>query len=141
MMSRLSDIPVYSTQEMEIPAANYNHVMLVLLRHYDVIRFPLPGFQHIEVIIDRDSWVCVDASLNDMPMVAWLNFDVKGRDNLFQSIRCTQNYYHFMAGTIARNALAHIDDQLTCQLEELFHQEKVTEKRQGKARKKHLTVV
>ena len=141
MMRRLSEVPVYSTRETYVPAANYNHVMLAMLRLSDVIRFPLPGFQYIDVIIDRDSWACVDSSLYDMPMVAWLNFDVKSRDNLFKPIRCTENHYHFMSGMIARNALEHIDDQLLCQLDGLFHEGKVPEKRQIKTRKKHLRVV
>lgn len=141
-MSRLSEVSVYSMRETHVPAVNYNHVMLTLLRLNDTVRFSLPGFQHIDVIIDRDSWVCVDTSLDEMPMVAWLNFDVKGRDNLFQPIRCTLNYYHFMSSVIAQNALEHIDDQLRCQLEELFHQEQeATETCHTKTRKKHLTVV
>lgn len=142
MLSQLSEVPVYSTRKTEVAAINFNHAKLTLLRLNDVIRFSLPNFQHIDVIIDRDSWACVDSSLNDMPMVAWLDFSVKRRDNLHQPIPCTLNYYHFMAGVIAKDALVSINDQLKSQLEELAHrQEQVTEIRQNRAKRKHLTIV
>lgn len=68
------------------------------------------------MLIDHDSWVCVDTSLNDLPVAAWTDFNSKGRDNLHQPIDCVLTYYHFKAGTIIKKALEITDELLTQRL-------------------------
>jgi len=142
MMQRLHDIPVYSTLETQVPAEYYNRIKLTTLRLGGAVRFGLKGFQYVDVIIDNDSWVCVDTSLDDLPMVAWVDFNVRGRDNLYQPITCTLNYYHYMSGLIARDALPNIDAHLLCQLDEWLQYDMNTpKKRHKKHAKGHLSLV
>ena len=104
MMWRLKEVPKYSSSGTTVSAEHYNVTRLALRRISGVIRIPLEGLSHIDMIIDDDSWVCVDRTMNDLPIVAWTNFSNATR-GLHEPINCQLHYYHFCAGKIARNAL------------------------------------
>lgn len=142
MLRRLNDLPVYSTCETDVPAHFFNHIKLTNLRIPGALRFSLKPLKHIDAIIDHDSWVCVDTNMNDLPIVAWLDFQAKARNNLHEPVHCRRNYYHFMASSIASNALELVDAYLMCQLDEWAQQGvRVTKPRSRKIERGHLSLV
>lgn len=112
MMWRLNDIPVYSTVPTIVDAKIFNLIRLAVLKSREPIRITLNTMSHVDMIIDHDSWVCVDNTNNDFPLVAWVEFETQQRDNLHTPINCKRKAYHFVAGKVAADALATTADYL-----------------------------
>lgn len=68
MRSRLDELPRYSSRSCLMAAATYNRIRLALLRLGSPLRLPLTGLRTLEMVLEKDAWVCVDASLNDHPI-------------------------------------------------------------------------
>jgi len=105
MRSRLEDLPRYSTREGSLTAAAYNQVRLALLRLGSPLRFALPGLRTLEMVLEKDVWVCVDSGLNDYPIVAWLDFRTENRTALHTPIPCRIYTYHAHADMVERQVL------------------------------------
>jgi hypothetical protein len=105
MMWRLREMPRYSTDDSTVEARHYNRIRLALQRLPDPIRLKLIGIPHLDIVIDNDSWVCVDTSLNDLPVIAWTDFDTTTRQGLHQPIQCKLHYFHYKAGLLVLRAL------------------------------------
>jgi hypothetical protein len=115
-VSRVSDVPVYVQREAELPASLYNlwrrarnHLMLP-------VRFPLDDHHGMVMIIEEHELVCVNETQNDLPYLAWLEFEDKGRDALHTPVRCKLNYYHYAASKFRAKSL----DQMQRGLEQLL---------------------
>ncbi len=106
MMWRLKGLPRYSVAQSSVEAQHYNIIRLALRRQPSQIRLQLKGLTNVDMIIDHDSWVCVDTSLNDLPIIAWTEFKSDGRDNLHEPIECKLTYYHYKASMVTQKALA-----------------------------------
>lgn len=104
MMRRLREMPRYSIADSTIEASHYNQIRLALQRLPTPIRLRLDGLNHVDLIIDGDSWVCVDTTLNDLPIVAWTDFDSR-RQGLHHPINCKLHYFHYKAGLLVLKAL------------------------------------
>lgn len=72
MHPRLRDLPRFSSDHVQMPATRYNQVRLGLLRLENPLRFCIPGLRNLSIVLDDDSWVCVDESLDDIPILAWV---------------------------------------------------------------------
>ncbi|MDH5228962.1 MAG: hypothetical protein OEZ58_12625 [Gammaproteobacteria bacterium] len=94
MHKLLEGLPRYSSEDSEIEAALFNEVKLAMLRLEDRYQFQLPGLRTLEMIIDKDSWICIDRSLNNMPVFAWTEFQTQNRTSLHEPIACKLFYYH-----------------------------------------------
>lgn len=105
MIKRLTDIPVYSSTQATIDAEIYNTIRLATQRLPLPIRLSLPRFHYIDLVIDHDSWACVDRSINDLPIVAWTEFDISQRAALHLPLSCKISRYHFQSEQIAEGAL------------------------------------
>ncbi len=105
MMWRLNEVPKYSAADCQIDAQYFNKIRLALSRLPSPIRLQLRELQHIDMIIDNDSWACVDNSLNDLPIAAWTDFQTEGRDNLHEPIKCKLSYYHYQAAMVINKVL------------------------------------
>jgi hypothetical protein len=105
MMWRLKDVPKYSQAPSRVEARHYNTIRRALHHLPAPIVLQLRGLSHINMIIDADSWACVDSSLNDLPIVAWTDFQADSRDNLHEPIPCQLSYYHYQAGTLVPRVL------------------------------------
>ena len=116
MMWRLRGLPPYSTAQSSVEAQYFNIIRLAQRRLSAPIRLQLKGLAKVDMIIDHDSWVCVDTTLNDLPIAAWTDFKSEGRDNLHEPIGCTLTYYHFKASAIVKNALEITKELLTHRL-------------------------
>ena len=113
MMWRLKDVPKYSVADSRVEAVYFNKIRLALRRLPGPIRLQLKHLKNMDMIIDEDSWVCVDTSLHDLPIVAWTDFRTEGRDNLHEPIECRLSYYHFKAALLVHDALSITDELLT----------------------------
>ena len=105
MMWRLREMPRYSIADSTIEPHHYNQIRLALQRLPGPIRLKLNGLAHIDMIIDNDSWVCVDTSLNDLPVIAWTDFDTQARQGLHEPVGCQLHYFHYKAGMLVLRVL------------------------------------
>ncbi len=112
MKTRLEQLPRYQTDDTQIESALFNQVRLALIRIDDEIRFAVEGLQNIEVILHKDYWACVDVSLNDVPVFAWMHFQTEHRDSLHQPIRCKLYSYHAHAALIIETVCSAIGTEV-----------------------------
>lgn len=110
--SRLYEIPPYEITPAEIPAARYNLIRLALLRLGNHQRFTLPRLRGLDMVIGGDYWACVDRTLNDLPVVAWTEFQSKGRVSLCTPVWCRVRYYHAHASMILDRLFADLHFQV-----------------------------
>ncbi|NNF96518.1 MAG: hypothetical protein HKM94_06295 [Halobacteria archaeon] len=99
MKSYLDDIPVYESIQTTVSAEHFNLVQIALKRLGSPIRFELPKLRTLDFLLDEETWIIVDRSLNDIPVMAWLNFETKDR-SLHEALNCTLNLYHAHANII-----------------------------------------
>ena len=114
MYSRLADFPVLDEYPSQIPAAVWNVWRRAHKREPRLVqrRFELPGLEPFEVILEDRLWVCVDPTLGDSPILAWLRFADTGRSDLSAPVPCTVLQYHFGASRVRERALALIAQEL-----------------------------
>jgi hypothetical protein len=99
MKSFLTDIPVYQTIKTTVSAEHFNLVQIALKRLGSPIRLELPKLRTLDFLLDEETWIIVDRSLNDIPVMAWLDFETKDR-GLHEPLNCTLNLYHAHANII-----------------------------------------
>jgi len=99
MKSYLTDIPVYKTLKTAVSAEHFNLVQIALKRLDSPIRLELPKLRTLDFMLDQETWIIVDRSLNDIPVMAWLDFEKKDR-GLHEPLNCTLNLYHAHANII-----------------------------------------
>ena len=104
MKSRLDNIPIYEVRESKIRAQDYNLIKIAIKRLGSPIRLEIPNLRTLDFILEDDLWVIVDRSLNDIPVIAWLNFKDHERTNLHEDITCERRSYHTHAMIIVDKA-------------------------------------
>jgi hypothetical protein len=119
MYDRLEEVPVYALRQVEVSATHYNHVSVALRRLGSEIRLQIPRLKHLDLILQKNAWIIVDRVLNDIPIVAWTDFETSHRDNLHQPIRCSQRMYHIHAPMIITRTLDAMELLLGEQLQEM----------------------
>lgn len=117
MLYDLADLPRYSSADIEMDAALYNRVRIALHRLGCPLRFPLPLLRHLDMILDEETWIVVDSSLNDVPIMAWLGFQAEHRSALHTPIPCRFYTYHCHADLIRPQVLETVADELAQRLE------------------------
>jgi hypothetical protein len=124
MYNRLDDVPVYQHRDGKLEANYYNHVQTALKHLGEEIRLPIPRLKHLDLILQKDAWIIVDRVLNDVPIVAWTDFEVKHRDNLHEPILCKIKHYHANAIMIMNRTLEAMELLLGEQLADMLPDEK-----------------
>ena len=104
MKSYLTDIPVYQTLKSAVSAEHFNLVQIALKRLGSPIRLELPKLRTLDFLLDQETWIIVDRSLNDIPVMAWLDFETKDR-GLHEPLNCTLNLYHAHANIIHQRVI------------------------------------
>lgn len=104
------------TYPKQIEAACYNHARLALLRFGSPLRVGLPRHRGLEVILEDDLWLCVDATREDAPVLAWFDFATRGRAALHAPVPCQLELYHVHAGLVMGTALEALDEALRLRL-------------------------
>ena len=99
MKSDLTNIPVYERLKSTVSAEHFNLVQIALKRLGSPVRLKLPKLRTLDFLLDEETWIIVDRSLNDIPVMAWLDFDTKDR-SLHEPLNCTLNLYHAHASII-----------------------------------------
>ena len=112
--SRLNDIPTLKSLPATVAVARYNRVRLALKRVENPMRIELPGLRSMDFILEDQVWAIVDRDLNDIPVVAWTDFEP--RSSLHQPVHCTMRIYHLHADAIVEQALEKLDEILEARL-------------------------
>ena len=99
MKSYLDDIPVYASTRSSVSAEHFNLVQIALKRLGSPIRLELPKLRTLDFLLDEETWIIIDRNLNDIPVMAWLDFETKDR-SLHAPLACTLNTYHAHASII-----------------------------------------
>ena len=100
MKSRLEDLPTFETRRATVKAIHYNLVQVAFKRLGSPLRFALPKLRTLDLHLEKDAWIVVDKSLNDIPVMAWVDFDTAGRASLHEDIPCILKIYHSHAGML-----------------------------------------
>jgi hypothetical protein len=112
--SRLNEIPTLKSRPTTVTAERFNRVRLALRRLENPIRIELPKLRSLDLILEDDIWAIVDRDLNDIPVVAWTDFE--HRSSLHQAVPCILRYYHAHADAIMDKALRKLDEILEARL-------------------------
>ncbi len=110
-MSRFGEVPAYARRAEKVDAALYNLWRRARLRLRLPLRFELPGNPGVAVVVEDGHWVCVNSWQQDLPILAWHDFQ-QHRDALHEPVGCTLDYYHFAASRYRQCALDAMADGL-----------------------------
>ena len=124
MKSRLSDVPILKSTPTFIEAMYYNRVRIGLSRIDNPLRIELINLRGLDIVIDDEAWVCVDRTLNDLPIFAWTDFEYSARKSLFEPIACRLRFYHNHADLICGTVLDLINRNLDARLSRLQEKNK-----------------
>lgn len=92
--ARLDELPALAIHDSQVKSHLYNLVHIALKRLGKSLRLELPKLRTLDLILEEDAWVVVDRDLNDIPVIAWLDFQTQHRDNLHEPIQCQRRLYH-----------------------------------------------
>ena len=111
MYTRHLEVPVFEYRQGQLEARLYNQARLALTRLKSPIRFSLPGLKTLDLIVQSDAWIIVDRALNDVPVVAWNEFD-HHRSALHKPVNCEIRLFHANAGIILKSSLTALEQLL-----------------------------
>jgi len=114
----LDGVPVFAERTEEVEARLYNLWRRARLHLELPLRLPLPELTGMVMLLDERGWVCVDERLNDVPVLAWIEFEDRHRDALHLPVRCRLNYYHYAASKIRAEALVELEAVLDAAVRE-----------------------
>ncbi len=116
MSTRIENVPRLKTVPASINAQLYNITRLATIRFGTPLRLRLPGLRTIDVILNRNTWVCVDRAMYDLPALAWTHINHEARLALHTPVESELHYYHIHANISAHKVL----DSLHAGLEEML---------------------
>jgi len=103
------DIQPLRTLSKQVDAACYNQVRIALRRLQRPLRVALSRHRGLDLLLDEDGWLCVDAARNDLPVLAWHGFDTHGRSALHEPVVCRLDLYHIHAGLVMGTVLEDLE--------------------------------
>lgn len=116
MYQRLGDLPVLDRYPSRISAAVWN-LWRRYRRHAKREEWiALEGLPPMSLRLSDREWVVLDASLNDLPILAWGDFQSAGRTALQDPVPCTVRHYHQGASKIRDRVLRLLADELESRL-------------------------
>jgi hypothetical protein len=124
--TRHNEIQVLDKWHDKVDANYFNQVQTALKRIGTQIRFRIPKLNHLDLIVQEDAWIVVDRVLNDMPVVAWTDFEAEGRDNLHEPVDCEIRLFHFAARMVLNRTLNAMQTTLGEALAEMINQHTVS---------------
>lgn len=116
--TRHNEILILDRRPGSVDANYFNQAQTGLKRIGHQIRFKIPTLNHLDLIVQEDAWIVVDRVLNDVPVVAWTDFQSEGRDNLHEPITCEVRLYHFAARMVLKTTLDAMEEILGQSLSE-----------------------
>ncbi len=110
MIRRIRDIAPLRSVPKTVEARYYNRVRLALKRLGKPLEVELDGeLRQTDMLLTDHEWLCVDRTRDDLPLLAWTDFTVKGRDALHAPVRCTLHLYHTHSGLLMGRTLPILD--------------------------------
>lgn len=120
MPNRLSDVPAMATARMSMPAQRYARARRAIRHAHGSLRTALRGLRGLDLIVEEQLWLCVDRTLEDLPVIAWLDFHPEPGRGLHDPIPCRVQLYHFHAQAIMDTVLERMDEFLEASLAEVL---------------------
>ncbi|MDT8452876.1 MAG: hypothetical protein RQ936_09055 [Gammaproteobacteria bacterium] len=120
-MSRIADVPYCAQRDDEVEATLYNLWRRAKRRFTMPLRLPLLDYPGFVMILEARAWVCADERQNDIPILAWVEFEDEGRDALHLPVKCKLNYYHFAASKVRAHSLELVQAELEKRLHDDNH--------------------
>ncbi len=111
-MSRIADVPYCAQRDDVVEAKLYNLWRRAKRRFTMPLRLPLLDYPGFVMILEAHAWVCADERQNDIPILAWVEFEDEGRDALHLPVNCKLNYYHFAASKVRAHSLELVQAEL-----------------------------
>ncbi|HKJ07931.1 MAG TPA: hypothetical protein VKA76_02485 [Gammaproteobacteria bacterium] len=112
MSSLLPELTPIRVLPKTLDAHCYNRARLALLRLGTPLRVALPGLRGLQVILERDCWLCVDSHVGDRPILAWTDFLSREPDTLHSPVSCALHLYDHRAGLVMGFALEALEQRL-----------------------------
>ena len=106
MKSRIDEVPKLKTLATVVDGRRYNQVTLGVRRLKSPLRLSLTGLRGMDLLVDKEAWVCVDSTLYDLPVIAWTDFRPAARRAIHEVVPCLLHYYHINAELITESVLA-----------------------------------
>jgi hypothetical protein len=103
--TRHNEVLILDRRPGNVDANYFNQAQTALKRIGQQMRFKIPTLNHLDLIVQDDAWIIVDRVLNDIPVVAWTDFQSEGRDSLHEPVTCEIRLYHFAARMILKTTL------------------------------------
>lgn len=112
--SWIDDKMPYQVLNTNLTASDFNAIRLGILRLGSPLTLNLDAIKGLRCTLDDHAWVFVDRYVNDMPILAWMNFE--SRNTLNETIPCELRLYHFKAEMLVDKALDALQDEIAEQL-------------------------
>jgi hypothetical protein len=109
----IDDYPAMRIMRRQMQAPDYNGVRVALARHRLPWNVPLKGLRCLHCILDESTWVCVDTSQRNLPILAWTKFKASQRAALDAPVECELRAYHVHAGLIMGQVLEELTRAVT----------------------------
>jgi hypothetical protein len=110
--TRHDEVPVFEYRPGSLDANRFNRVTLALKHAGQGLRLGLPTLRHLDLILQPDAWIVVDRALNDIPLLAWTEFEVDPEQRLHRPVACRLRLFHAQAGLLLRQVLADLGQLL-----------------------------
>ena len=124
LYTRHKEVPQLDSRPGKVNALYYNHVQTALKRLGNQIRLKIPRLKHLDLILQKDAWIIVDTTLNDIPVAAWTSFEIDHRESLHEPVQCEICYFHYAASMILNRTLEAMELMLGEILEDDLPDEK-----------------
>lgn len=112
LYTRHIEVPKLGSRPGKVDAVYYNDVQTALKRLSSEIRLQIPKLIHLDLILQKDAWIVVDRVLNDIPVLAWTEFETEHRESLHEPVQCKVLFFHYAASIIMNRTLQAMDMML-----------------------------
>ena len=115
MSKWLRNLPAYEIRPGEVGAEHFNRIRLALARLSKTIRFSLADLRGLDFVLEDRAWIVIDRTLNDIPVLAWTDFQTLNRA-LHTPVSCQIRLYHAHGEVIHDKVLELTKEYLKYQL-------------------------
>ena len=99
------EYPALRVMKKFITAEDYNRIRIGLSREKLPWRLNTSKIRCLQFVLNESAWVCVDECQEDLPILAWTDFEVAERDSLEAPVSCKLRLYHTHAGLVMGSVL------------------------------------
>ncbi|MFO8154900.1 MAG: hypothetical protein ACQERR_05145 [Pseudomonadota bacterium] len=111
-MYRLWDLPTYRTMETGMALERFHCLRLFLLRAGEPRILDLRGLRSLGLLLEDEAWVCIDRTMNDLPVAAWTHFRRPASLAPGEQVTCQLHHYHSHASLIVNSILEKAESEV-----------------------------